>query len=418
MASTAAAPSKRVLGRRELVVMIALLMSLNALAIDAMLPALDEIGHELGAIEGNQRQLVVGVYLLASGIGCLVPGVYADRFGRRPLVLFSLGAYALFSILCALVDDFTVLLAMRALQGCLSAGVMVVPMAIIRDQYEGDRMARLMSLVSAVFITVPVLAPSLGQAILLFADWRVIFLALAVLSLAAACWVWTRLPETLAPEHRQDVQLTRVLGNMRAGLVDRQVIGYVIGGALLFGGVFGYINSAQQLLGEHFGVGDLFPLVFGATAAMMAVASLVNSRIVERFGARRVSHAGVLAFILVSGAQVYASYAHPGELAWFAPLMAVNLGLLGFLGANFSSIAMQPFARIAGAASSVQTFIRMTGAALVGLLIGQAYDGSARPFAFALLIASILALGLVLYSERGRLFRRLRQKHECLPQVR
>ncbi len=418
MASTAAATPKHAIGRRELVVMIALLMSLNALAIDVMLPALDEIGRELGALEGNQRQLIVGVYLLAAGIGCLVPGVYADRFGRRPLVLFSLAAYAVFSVLCALADNFTLLLALRALQGCLSAGVMVVPMAIIRDQYEGDRMARIMSLVSAIFITVPVVAPSLGQVILLFADWRVIFLALAALAIAAAVWVWTRLPETLAPEHRQDVQLRRVLGNMRAGLFDRQAIGYVIGGALLFGGVFGYINSAQQLLGEHFGVGDLFPLVFGATAAMMAFASLINSRIVERFGARRVSHSGVLAFIVTSIAQIYASYAHPGELAWFAPLMALNLGLLGFLGANFSSIAMQPFARIAGAASSVQTFIRMTGAALVGLAIGQAYDGSAQPFAFALLMSSLIALGLVLYSERGRLFRRPRQRHECLPLVR
>jgi DHA1 family bicyclomycin/chloramphenicol resistance-like MFS transporter len=147
--------------------------------------------------------------------------------------------------------------------------------------------------------------------------------------------------------------------------------------------------------------------VFGGTAAMMAVSNIVNSRIVERFGARRVSHAGVLMFIVVSALQVWAAYYRDGDLWWFLPLMAMNLGLLGFLGANFGSIAMQPFAHIAGAASSIQTFFRMFGAALVGLVIGQAYDGTARPFALALLIGSVSALLLVSYSEKGKLFRRL-----------
>src|SRR5690606_1722239 len=139
---------------------------------------------------------------------------------------------------------------------------------------------------------------------------------------------------------------------------------------------------------------------------MMAVASIVNSRIVERFGARRVSHTGVLVFIVVSAVQLWAAHYRPDSLAWFIPLMSINLGLLGFLGANFGSIAMQPFARIAGAASSIQTFFRMFGAALVGLAIGQAYDGTARPLAMALLSCSLLALAFVLYSEKGRLFRR------------
>jgi len=418
MATHAVFPDKRTIGRRELVVMVALLMSLNALAIDAMLPALDNIASDLGAEGGNRRQLVVAVYLLANGAGCLVPGVYADRFGRRPLVLFSLFAYALFSALVVLVNDFTVLLVMRGLQGVLSAGLMVVPIAIIRDQYEGDRMARLMSLVSAVFITVPVLAPSFGQAIMVVADWHMIFLALALMALAAAAWVAMRLPETLDPANQQDIHVPTVLANMRDGLFRRESIGYVIGTALLIGGVFGYVNSAQQLLGEHFNVGEWFPIVFGGTAAMMAVASIVNSRIVERFGARRVSHAGVLIFIVVSAAQVYSSTYHSGELAWFVPLMATNLGLLGFLGANFGSIAMQPFALTAGAASSSQTFVRMFGAAIVGLIIGQSYDGTARPFAVALLISSILATLLVLYSERGKLFRRLHRQQTIVSPVR
>jgi DHA1 family bicyclomycin/chloramphenicol resistance-like MFS transporter len=283
----------------------------------------------------------------------------------------------------------------------------VVPLAIIRDQYEGDRMARLMSLVSAVFIMVPVIAPSLGQAVLLFAGWRWIFIGLAVLGLMAAAWVWARLPETLHPGDRQHIDMPTIARNMGVAFFNRASIGYVLGTALLLGGVFGYVNSAQQLIGEHFKAGDAFPLVFGGTAAMMAVSNIVNSRIVERFGARRVSHTGVLMFITVSAVQVWAAYYRDGDLMWFLPLMATNLALLGFLGANFSSIAMQPFSHIAGAASGVQTFFRMFGAAVVGLVIGQAYDGTARPFALALLFGSLSALLLVGYSEKGRLFRRL-----------
>ena len=398
---------KRSIGRRELVVMVALVMSLNALAIDGMLPALDEMARELGAEEGNRRQLVVGLYLLANGVGCLVPGAFADRFGRRPLLLLSLGAYAAFSLLIALVEDFDVLLVLRCIQGVLTAGLMVVPNAIIRDQYEGDRMARLMSLVSAVFIAVPVIAPSLGQAVLLFAGWRWIFVGLALMGVLAAAWVYTRLPETLDPANRQNIDVPVIVRNMRVALMNRASVGYVLGTMLLIGAVFGYVNSAQQLIGEHFGAGDAFPLVFGGTAAVMVVSNIVNSRIVERFGARRVSHCGVLVFIGVSMVQVWAAHYRPDSLYWFIPLMSANLALLGFLGANFGSIAMQPFAAIAGSASSVQTFFRMFGAAVVGLVIGQSYDGTAQPFAHALLICSSGALLLVSFSEKGRLFRRL-----------
>jgi DHA1 family bicyclomycin/chloramphenicol resistance-like MFS transporter len=406
MATAASSPTGEFLGERELVVMIALLMSLNALTIDGMLPALGQMAAEFGVTEGNDRQMVVAVYLLATGLGSLVPGVIADRFGRRPVLLASLVGYAVLSALITLVHSFSLLLIVRGLTGLVASGLMVAPTAIIRDRYEGDRMARLMSLVSAVFITVPVIAPTIGQAVLLVAGWRAIFLGLAGLALLAAAWVWTRLPETLHVEDRQHIDLPTIGKNMKTALIRRESIGYVLGSAMLFGAVFGYVNSAQQLIGEHFKAGTWFPVIFGGTAATLAISNIVNSRIVERFGARRVSHTGMIVFVAVSALQMWAAIYRDGDLAWFVPLMSINLMLLGFLGANFTSIAMQPFAHLAGAASSVQTFIRMSGAAVVGMAIGQAYDGTARPFAFALLSGSMLAFLFVLYSERGRLFRR------------
>jgi len=399
------APVKRApMGRRELIAIVALMMSMNALAIDTMLPALDDIARDLDAMEGNQRQLVIGVYTIVVGIGCLVPGSFADRFGRRPVVLASLGIYSLMALLAALATNFHFLLAVRGLAGLLAAGLIVAPNAIIRDRYEGDEMAGLMSLIAAVFVTVPVVAPTLGHGILLFAGWRWIFAIMAILSAMLAVWVWLRLPETLAPENRQKIDMPVILRNMRAVVSTRSSIGYVLGAALVLGAVFGYVNSAQQLYQENFGIdADTFPILFGATAALMAITNLVNSRIVTRFGARRVSHAGVLAFIIVSSVQVWSSYAHPANVYWFVSLTSINIALLGFLMANFSSIAMQPFARTAGAASSVQTFLRMFGAAIAGVLIGQAFDGTARPFAWSLFVFSICAFVLVFYSERGKL---------------
>lgn len=408
MAASARSIDSLPLARRELIVLLALLMSLNALGIDTMLPALDDMARDLGAGEGNQRQLIIAVYTIMMGVGCLVPGSFADRFGRRPIILLSLIAFSILSLVTAALTDFAGMIVLRGITGLLGAGLMVVPTAIVRDLYEGDGMARLMSTIAAVFITVPVFAPSIGQAILLVGSWRLIFVALSLVAVGTAAWVYFRLPETLAPQDRQEVNLPVIARNMATALINRQAIGYVLGSMLVMGGVFGYVNSGQQIYQEAFGISDsAFPVLFGATAAMMSFTNLVNSRIVMRFGARRVSHAGVLLFIAVSAVQVWSSYVHPGDIRWFVPLMSVNLALLGFLGANFGAIAMQPFAAIAGSASSVQTFFRMAGAALVGMLIGQQYDGTPIPFAWSLLICSSTAFVLILYSEKGRLFRRL-----------
>lgn len=391
-------------------VMLAAMMAINALAVDAMLPALSVMADEMGEGQGNRRQLVVGLYLLGNGIGSILPGILADRFGRRPVIFTALAGYIVLSLLCGAVSNFTLLLILRAAQGIFCAGLSVVPAAIVRDRYQGDEMARLMSMISAIFITVPIFAPSLGQLVLSFGGWRWIFVMLAGFAGLLSVWVWGRLPETLASDNRQNVHFATLARNMVEVAGNRGSMGYVLASAVLFGAIFGYINMSQQLVAEFFGAGDSFALVFAFTASAMVIASLTNSQIVMRFGARRVSHSGLIAFIIVSALQAWLAFS-PYETLWrFAVLTAINIGLLGFLGANFGSIAMQPFAKIAGSASSLQSFLRMVISSGLGIAIGLSYDGTARPFALALLLSGIVSMGLVLWSEHGRLFRRLHKR--------
>ncbi|MCV0382665.1 MAG: multidrug effflux MFS transporter [Erythrobacter sp.] len=392
------------IGERELIWMMALLMACNAFGIDAILPALNAVAGDLGAT-GNSRQFVVGAYLLAAGFGTLVPGAFADRYGRRPVLFTALFFYIAFSIACALATSFNALVILRAAQGFFAAGIIALPPAIIRDRVGGDKMARMMSLIFVIFLLVPAIAPSIGQGVLkIMGDWRWIFGAMAVLGCVMTLWVYTRLPETLHEDDRQDIHVPTILRNRTSAVTLRETIGYTLGSALVFGGLFGFINSSQQLIGEAFGAGEDFPLIFAICAGCMAIANWSNSRIVERHGARRVSHVAMFAFVAVAAAQLYFAN-QPDETLWtFVPLMAANMSLLGFIGANFGSIALQPFRHIAGAASSAQGFLRMTSGAALGAFIGYSYDGTARPLALALLATALLSLAFVMFSEKGELF--------------
>jgi DHA1 family bicyclomycin/chloramphenicol resistance-like MFS transporter len=296
------------------------------------------------------------------------------------------------------------LIAVRAAQGFFAAGIIALPPAIIRDRVGGDKMARMMSLIYVIFLIVPAVAPTIGDAILMVGSWRAIFAAMALAGAAMMLWVYWRLPESLAPENRQPIRVASIAANMGRALILPQAAGYVLGSALIFGALFGFINSSAQLIAETYGAGDIFPRVFAICAGAMALASWSNSRIVERFGARRVSHGALMAFVVVSALQVIAAFLPRPELWHFVPLMALTMALMGLIGSNFGAIAMSPFLAIAGAASSAHSFVRTTTAALLGGLIGFAFDGSARPLALALLAAGLACLALVLWSEKGRLF--------------
>src|SRR5688500_5135712 len=237
-------------------VLLAGLMALNAFAIDAMIPALPAIGESLAVAQENQRQLVVVAYMFGFGSSQLLWGPLADRFGRKPILAAGIGLYAAFALLCGIAGSFELLIAARFMQGAAAAVTRVLVIAMVRDLFEGEAMARVMSLVFMVFMVVPVLAPSIGQGILLFAPWRAIFLVLAGYGLLMLAWSWVRLPETLHPEYRRSLAWRDMAGAAWATIREPQSRGYTLALAITFGGLTAYIASIQQIRSEERRVGE------------------------------------------------------------------------------------------------------------------------------------------------------------------
>lgn len=392
------------MGFPQFVVMMAALMALSAFGIDAMLPALPEIARGYQVPHSNQQQLVVTVFLLSFGVAQLFYGSLMDRYGRKPILLWALGFYALFSLLAALAPTFELLLLARGLQGVSVAATRVAPISIVRDCYSGRRMAQVMSLTFLVFMAVPILAPSLGQLVMLFASWRWIFGVLAIASTGVAVWVILKLPETLKPENRRAINLAEIGAAFRITLQSRLGMGYTLAMTVLFGALFGFINSAPQVFEEAFNAPHLFTITFAVVAGFIAMASLLNARLVNRLGMRMISHAALLAFIGFSG--IHAALALSGHetILTFAVLQAGAMFSFGLMSGNFGAMAMEPLGHVAGAAASVQGFISMVGGSLIGFFIGQQFDGTLAPITLGYLICGLAALVIVLAAERGRLF--------------
>jgi MFS transporter, DHA1 family, multidrug resistance protein len=393
-------------GFREFVVLIAGLMSLNALAIDAMVPALPAIGKALNVADANSRQLVVSLYVLGFGLTQIIYGPLSDRFGRKPVLGISLVLYVCCALACWAAPSFELLLAARMAQGGAAASTRVLVVSIVRDRFEGPQMARIMSLAFLVFLLIPMLAPMFGQLTLLVASWRAIFFGLALGGAIMLTWSLIRLPETLHPEYRRPLNPKTIWDGTCQTLSNRQSLGYTLAFTLMMASLMGYINSIQQIVFDVFRRPELIAATFAGVALPMAFTSWLNSRIVERVGTRRVAHAG-LALFTISATVHLGIVLTVGEGLWlFIVMQGLTMACFGLASANFGSLAMQPLGHVAGTASSVQGTIGTIGGALLGLLVGQSFDNSQIPMVAAFAAFGSIGFLILLWTERGRLFGR------------
>ena len=385
--------------------MVAALMALNALAVDIMLPALQQIGFALNVVQANSSQAVLSSYLLGFGIGQLLVGSISDRFGRRPVLLAGLAVYVVAAALCSAAPSFELLIAGRILQGMGSAAPRVITISIVRDCYSGRRMASVMSLAMMVFMAVPILAPSIGQVVILLAPWRAIFGLLTIYGIGAGLWIWLRLPETLPAAKRRSLAPAELLRLMREIVGNRQSVGYALAGGTMFGAMFGFLVSAQQVFTDFFRLGPYFPIAFASVALAMSMSSFLNSRLVVRFGMRRLSHAAVTVYVVLAAIGATLTRLDLLTVAPFLILLGGMMFLLGMIFSNFNSLAMEPQGRAAGTASSLFGSITTLMATAIGSAIGAAYDGTPVPLTTGFLVFGAATLLIVAIAEKGRLYR-------------
>jgi DHA1 family bicyclomycin/chloramphenicol resistance-like MFS transporter len=387
----------------EFVGFIAACMALNALSIDVMLPALPDVTAAFFLNDPNQSQAIIASYLIGMGVSQLFYGPLSDRFGRRPVLIGGLALFSVAGLLSALTPSFGLLLGARLVQGLGAGAPRVIAISLARDTYSGRQLGRVLSLAMMTFMAVPVLAPSVGQLILLVAPWRWAFGALVLAGAGMLTWTLLRLQESLPDHRRRSISPAAVLDGFRITLRTRIAMSYMVALGLVLGAQFGFIISAQRIFVDEFGARNSFTVLFAVVALAMSVAAFTNSRLVIRFGMRRLILVGLCAQVVLNSGHLALAWNEAESLLAFMFMQSGSMFIFGFLGANLNALAMEPLGHVAGTASSAIGFFTTVCGTLLGFLIGQLFDGSVVPLTLAYVVFGLCALGIVALTDRGRL---------------
>lgn len=388
----------------EFVALLSLTTSLTALSIDAMLPALRDIGAALAVADTKDTQLIVTLFIFGMVFGELVFGPISDAIGRKPAILIGLALFGVGAVISMTADSLVQVLVGRIVQGIGCAGPKIAARALIRDQYEGAAMARILSFIFMVFIIVPMLAPALGQLVLVVADWRAIFLVFLALAAVVALWLGLRQPETLEPARRIPFSLPHLLANGLLILRHGKVMAYTISLGFLFGALLVYVSTAPALFFDLYGIDETFPLYFAIIALGLGVAAFFNSRLVMHYGMHRLSVIALVALVVFAALLMAASAAYDGvpPFGAFMALCFLAFCCNGVLFGNVNAMAMQSLGRVAGLGASMVSSLSSLLAVAISVLLGRFYDMTAFPLAGGLLLGGIVGLALVLAAHRNQ----------------
>ncbi|BFM47840.1 multidrug effflux MFS transporter [Marinomonas sp. THO17] len=387
---------------KEFTVLVALLMSIVAISIDALLPALGIIGSELHATSANQPQLLISMLFLGMALGQLVCGPLSDALGRRPILFGGIGLYLVGTLICHQANDLDSLMIGRFIQGLGVSGPYISAISLVRDLFHGAQMARIMSLVMMIFVLVPAIAPTLGQAIMLLTDWRGIFELYMIYALLLLAWIFFRLKETLPKHNRIPFTAKGFYNGFKAVVSNRITASYTICMGLFFGSFIGYLNSSQQIFQMQFKTGKMFAVYFGVLALVLGVSSLLNSRVVEKYGARRIALKAISCVILVSVLFLVLHALVSIQLWMFMLYASVLFFCFGLLFGNVNALAMEPMGHVAGIASAIIGSVSSIMSMSIGTLIGQIYDNTLIPISGGFVITGSLALCIMLWAEKGQ----------------
>lgn len=387
----------------EFVLLISLMMSLTALAIDAMLPSLPQIGRDLNVQNANDRQLVLSVLFLGMAIGQLFFGPLSDKTGRKPAIYAGYALFIVGALLSVFAVNFSMMLLGRFLQGAGIASPRAVTLALVRDRFVGRSMARVMSFVMTVFILVPMLAPTFGQMILIVSGWRAIFLIFILIAMITLVWFILRMPETLTEEKRSSFSIQQIIRAFRDIVKIRFALGFTIAAGLIHGAFLGYLNSAQQIFQELYALGARFPFYFAVISISLGVASLTNTKAVMRYGMRFLvtrSLYFIFGIAILAFGIIFLTVGQP-PLWIFMPYLMMTFFGIGILFGNLNALAMEPLGHLAGIGAAVIGSLSTLISMLLGTLIGRSYNGTVLPLVASITVLAGSAILVVLWTGGG-----------------
>lgn len=381
----------------EFVVLFALITAITALSIDAMLPAFPAIADNFAITDYRQTQQVISIFILGTVFGELAYGIVADAFGRRTAIISGLAIYAFGTLLAIYSWSLTSLLIARLIQGVAVSGTKIGSRAMIRDLYVGDEMAKIMSLIMTIFILIPMLAPALGQWIMLAFDWRAIFWGFLLLAIVIAVWFYPRQPETLKKSERVPLSFHIFWTNTKSILTHTKVMAYTTVSGLIFGGMIMYLSTSQAMFEDFYGVGQDFPLYFAILAFGIGISALLNSRFVMRYGAFNLTRYAMMLLCASSISMLVIGYLHDGVPPFFAFMgcLFVMLFCVGVTFGNINALAMKYVGKVAGLGASVIGSLSSTIAVIVGIGVGRFYNQTVTPIATMFAIIGLVCFFLM-----------------------
>ncbi len=382
----------------EFIALMASLMSLVALAIDALLPALDIIGDALKVSNPNDNQSMVFMIFIGLGFGQLVFGPLSDAIGRKPVIYYGLVLFLIGSLICVFAQTLSIMLLGRIVQGLGLSSPRSISTAMVRDKFEGNHMAKVMSFVTVIFIIVPTIAPALGKFILETFSWQAIFYVQLLLSVLVLIWFIVRQPETLKDVHKKPFTSNRFLMGVQEIFKRQQTIAYTVISGLISGAFIAYLSTSQQIFEVQYGLKETFPYIFAGLAIAVGFATFINGTLVVRFGMRKLIHISLINFCLSSLLYIvlYHSSSNPPIMVLLT-FFSVQLCSVGFLFGNLKALAMQPIGHIAGIGAAITGFISTMMAVPISKYIGGALDNQVLPIFYGFFICGLIAL-MVFYA--------------------
>ncbi|WP_204345857.1 multidrug effflux MFS transporter [Psychroserpens algicola] len=387
----------------EFVVLMASLMSIVALSIDALLPALPEIGQDLNVLKVSDNQKLITMIFLGLGFGQLIFGPLSDSFGRKPMVYFGFTIFVIASIVCVTTDNFNVMIAGRIFQGIGLSSPRTIAIAMTRDTYSGDFMAKILSIIVMFFILVPIVAPTFGQLLLDFFDWKAIFNVNLIIGLLIVLWFWKRQPETLEAKNRIKFSPSIFITGTVEFLKHKEAVAFTLVSGFITGSFMVYLSTSQQIFQEQYQLGELFPYIFASTAFSVGFATFTNSRLVIRFGSFNIAYFATIAYVVVS--VLYVVLFHTGNnpsVHVLVTFFLLQFFAVGFLFGNLRSLAMEPLGHIAGIGAAINGFVSTVMAVPIANYIGSFVKISVLPLFIGFSIFGVLSMVVFLWMKRRR----------------